>query len=250
MEQQDDSRRDFLKKSSILAIAGIGAQLFPNSLLASGQDPQPTPIQGVETFTLPELPYAYDALEPHIDVQTMEIHHKRHHQGYVNALNLSLRENKIKGSLDEILKNISTHPIAVRNNAGGHWNHSFFWKLMGPGGGGTPSGKFNEAVKTAFGDFYEFKKLFSEAAAKRFGSGWAWLVLNKNNKLEIGSTPNQDNPLMDVSELKGIPIMGVDVWEHAYYLKYQNLRGQYLQAWWNLLNWDQITKNLEDAQKG
>lgn len=250
MNHEDASRRDFLKKSSILAIAGFGSQLLPSSLFGSGQDPQQAQVKGVETFVLPTLPYSYDALEPHIDVQTMEIHHKRHHQGYVNALNLALRENKIKGSLDEIIRNVSKHPVAVRNNGGGHWNHSFFWQLMGPGGGGTPTGKFNEAVSASFGDFYEFKKLFSEAATKRFGSGWAWLVLNKQGKLEIASSPNQDNPLMDVSDFKGTPIMGIDVWEHAYYLKYQNLRGQYIQAWWNLLNWDQITKNLEDAQKG
>ncbi len=242
------SRRKFIKDSSLLALAGIGSQLIPSEVFGFKQEGDKP--EGITTFVLPPLPYAYNALEPHIDKQTMEIHHDKHHAGYVNGLNLVLKENKIKGTLEEILANVSKHPIAVRNMGGGHWNHSFFWKLMGPGLGDAPTGKLNDALSSSFGDFDEFKKLFIEAATKRFGSGWAWLILNKNNKLEIGSTPNQDNPLMDVSELKGKPIMAIDVWEHAYYLKYQNLRGAYLTAWWNLLSWDQITLNLEAAQKG
>lgn len=248
MDPLKNSRRKFIKDSSLLALAGIGSQLLPSDVFGIPQDGQKP--QGPTTFVLPPLPYAYDALEPHIDKETMSIHHDKHHAGYVNGLNLALRDNKINGSLEEILAGVSKYPDVVRNMGGGHWNHSFFWKLMGPGWGGSPTGKLNEALSSSFGDFYEFKKLFIEAATKRFGSGWAWLVLNEKNKLEIGSTPNQDNPLMDLSELKGKPIMAIDVWEHAYYLKYQNLRGAYLSAWWNLLNWDQITKNLEEAEKG
>lgn len=251
MDQNPASRRKFLKQSSALALAGLGAQLLPSNIFAS--------IEGVEgfenseditTFELPKLPYAYDALEPNIDTLTMEIHYTKHHAGYVKNLNSAVQENKINGTLDEIIKNVGKYPTAVRNNGGGHWNHSFFWKLMGPGKGGMPTGKIKDALMSTFGSFEDFQKLFNDAGAKRFGSGWAWLFLNNNKKLEIGSSPNQDNPLMDIAELKGTPIMGVDVWEHAYYLKYQNLRGDYLKAWWNVLNWDQVAANLELAEKG
>ena len=247
MKPNDSSRRKFIKQSSALAIAGIGAQLLPSSIFAMNQDMDAT--EEINTFTLPDLRYAYEALEPYIDKQTMEIHHDKHHAGYVKGLNQAVAENKISGSLDEIIRNVGKYPTAVRNMGGGHWNHSFFWKLMGPGMGGAPTGQLLEAVNGSFGDFAQFQKLFNEAAGKRFGSGWAWMIYNKtSNKLEIGSTANQDNPLMDISDFKGVPIMGIDVWEHAYYLKYQNKRGDYLNAWWNLLNWNQITKNLNDAQ--
>jgi Fe-Mn family superoxide dismutase len=194
-------------------------------------------------FTLPPLPYAYNALEPHIDKATMEIHHTKHHQAYVDKLNKACEEGKIGASLDEIIKNISKYPVAVRNNGGGHWNHSFFWKIMKPNGGGVPSGKVAEAITSAFGTFDEMKNKFNDAAKNRFGSGWAWVVAGKG-KLEIGSTPNQDNPMMDVSEFKGTPILGIDVWEHAYYLKYQNKRPDYVTAWWNLVNWDEVAGRL------
>ena len=167
-------------------------------------------------FTLPPLKYSYDALEPHIDAQTMEIHHTKHHQAYVDNLNKALPENT--KSLEEILENISTYPVVVRNNAGGHWNHSFFWEIMGPNAGGEPGGELAEEINKSFGSFEKFKEEFENAAKTRFGSGWAWLVKTSDG-LKICSTPNQDNPLMDLAEVKGVPILGLDVWEHAYYLK-------------------------------
>jgi Fe-Mn family superoxide dismutase len=196
-------------------------------------------------FTLPELPYAKDALEPHIDALTMEIHHDKHHQAYVTNLNKAIEHTDAeKMNLEDILKNISKYPPAVRNNGGGHYNHSLFWTTMAPKAGGSPNGALGDAIKETFGSFDEFKKKFAEAGGGRFGSGWAWLVKNKEGKLQIGSTPNQDNPLMDVSELKGYPLLGLDVWEHAYYLKYQNKRPDYIQAWWNVVNWDEVTKRF------
>jgi Fe-Mn family superoxide dismutase len=197
-------------------------------------------------FTLPSLPYAYDALEPHIDAKTMEIHHTKHHQAYVNNLNAAIEKApELQGkSLDDLMRGLSSVPeavrTAVRNNGGGHWNHSMFWQLMGPGKGGEPSGKLATAITSAFGDFAKFKEQFAAAAAGRFGSGWAWLV-NDGGKLSITSTPNQDNPLMDG---KSAPILGLDVWEHAYYLKYQNRRADYLAAWWNVVNWDEVNRLL------
>ena len=197
-------------------------------------------------FTLPPLPYAPDALEPHIDAKTMEIHHGKHHQAYVNNLNAAIEKAPELGSksLDDLMRGINSVPeavrAAVRNNGGGHWNHSFFWELMGQGKGGEPSGKLADAIKTAFGDFAKFKEQFAAAGVGRFGSGWAWLV-NEGGKLSIVSTPNQDNPLMDG---KPAPLLGNDVWEHAYYLKYQNRRQDYLKAWWNTVNWGEVAKRL------
>ncbi len=195
-------------------------------------------------FTLPPLPYGYDALEPNIDARTMEIHHTKHHQGYVNNLNAAIEkapelQNK---SLEELLKNLSAVPekvrTAVRNNAGGHWNHSMFWMIMAPNAGGEPTGELADAINKSFGDFSKFKEQFNAAASGRFGSGWAWLVTDPQGKLAIESTPNQDNPVMEGR----YPILGVDVWEHAYYLKYQNRRADYLSAWWNTLNWPEVAK--------
>ena len=196
-------------------------------------------------FTLPSLPYAYDALEPHIDAKTMEIHHTKHHQAYVNNLNAAIEKApELQGkSLDDLMRGINSVPeavrTAVRNNGGGHWNHSMFWQLMGPGKGGEPSGKLATAIKSAFGDFAKFKEQFAAAAAGRFGSGWAWLV-NDGGKLSITSTPNQDTPLMDGKTA----ILGLDVWEHAYYLKYQNRRPDYVTAWWNTVDWDAVAKRF------
>jgi Fe-Mn family superoxide dismutase len=196
-------------------------------------------------FELPALPYAHNALEPHIDEKTMEIHHGKHHQAYVNNLNNAVKGNAAEGvSLTDLVHNISKYSPAIRNNGGGHWNHTFFWESMRPGGGGEPQGRVAEAINQSFGSLEEMKKQLNEAGLKRFGSGWAWLVKSKEGKLVIGSTPNQDNPLMDVSELKGQPVLGIDVWEHAYYLKYQNKRGDYLSAWWNLVNWDKVAERL------
>ena len=193
-------------------------------------------------FELPKLTYANNALEPHIDGRTMEIHHTKHHQAYVTNLNNALAGSDAeKLSIEEICKNISKYPVAVRNNGGGHYNHSLFWTLMAPNAGGQPKGDLALAIDTAFGSFDEFKKLFAAAGTTRFGSGWAWLLV-KDGKLVISSTPNQDNPLMDVAEVKGVPVLGLDVWEHAYYLNYQNRRPDYIAAFWNVVNWDEVAK--------
>jgi superoxide dismutase, Fe-Mn family len=196
-------------------------------------------------FSLPALPYAYDALEPHIDARTMEIHYTKHHQAYVNNLNAAIEKapELANKSLDDLMRGINSVPeavrTAVRNNGGGHWNHSMFWELMGANKGGEPTGKLADAIKSAFGDFSKFKEQFAAAGAGRFGSGWAWLI-NDGGKLSITSTPNQDNPLMDGKTA----ILGLDVWEHAYYLKYQNRRPDYITAWWNVVNWDAVSKRF------
>ena len=196
-------------------------------------------------FTLPALPYAFNALEPHIDARTMEIHHGKHHNGYVTNLNNAVAGTDAeKLSVEDICKNISKYPVAVRNNGGGHYNHTQFWTAMAPNAGGAPTGKVADAINSAFGSFDEFKTKFGAAAGGRFGSGWAWLIKDGNGKLAITSTPNQDNPLMDVAEVKGTPIFGLDVWEHAYYLNYQNRRPDYVAAFWNVINWNEIAKRL------
>ncbi len=195
-------------------------------------------------FTLPALPYAYEALEPHIDRLTMQIHHDKHHQAYVDNLNKAIagseHENK---SLEELIASAGKISPAVRNNGGGHWNHSFFWEILAGNAGGAPTGMVSDAINAAFGSFDAFKEKFSNAGMTRFGSGWAWLI-SKDGKLEVSSTPNQDNPLMDVAEIKGTPILGADVWEHAYYLKYQNRRAEYLAAFWNVINWNKVAEHL------
>jgi Fe-Mn family superoxide dismutase len=198
------------------------------------------------SFTLPELPYAYDALEPHIDAQTMEIHHSKHHNGYTTKLNAAIEGTDFAGkSIGEILKSCKNTP-AVRNNGGGFWNHSLFWEVMGPNGGGQPGGELGDAINSAFGSFDAFKEEFSKAAATRFGSGWAWLCVN-GGKLEVCSTANQDNPLMEEG-CGGTPILGLDVWEHAYYLKYQNRRPDYINAFFNVINWDKVAENYAAAK--
>jgi Fe-Mn family superoxide dismutase len=199
-------------------------------------------------FTLPNLPYAHEALEPHIDTLTMQIHHGKHHQAYVDNLNKAIagtdNENK---SLEELVKNAGSISPAVRNNGGGHWNHTFFWESMAANAGGTPSGKIADAINEAFGSFDSFKEKFNTAGTTRFGSGWAWLIV-KDGKLEVSSTPNQDNPLMDVAEVKGTPLLGADVWEHAYYLKYQNKRPDYLAAFWNVVDWKKVEERFTAAK--
>ena len=196
-------------------------------------------------FTLAALPYAYEALEPHIDTLTMQIHHDKHHQAYVDNLNKAVAgtDNETK-SLEELVAKAGSISPAVRNNGGGHWNHTFFWESLAGNAAGKPSGKLAEAIDAAFGSFDAFKEKFSQAGMTRFGSGWAWLII-KDGKLEVSSTPNQDNPLMDVAEVKGTPILGADVWEHAYYLKYQNKRADYIEAWWNVVNWDYVQQRFE-----
>jgi superoxide dismutase, Fe-Mn family len=199
-------------------------------------------------FTLPKLPYDYKALEPHIDAMTMEIHYTKHHQAYINNLNKALEGKPAENmTIEEICKNISTHPMVVRNNAGGTFNHNLFWTVMKPNGGGEPTGKLADAINSAFGSFADFKTKFSDAGATRFGSGWAWLCIT-GDKVNVCSTPNQDNPLMDISECKGTPVLGMDVWEHAYYLKYQNRRPDYIAAFWNVVNWDEVARRFDAAK--
>jgi superoxide dismutase, Fe-Mn family len=217
---------------------------------APAATPTAAPTPAAANFTLPALPYAYDALASVIDAQTMELHHQRHHGAQVSALNAAIAANpSLSGqSLAELLASASKVPPAVRNNAGGHWNHSFFWTIMSPPGqGGTPSAALNSAITRDFGSMDAFKSQFRAASLNRFGSGWAWVVKKADGKLAITSTPNQDNPLMDVADVRGTPILGNDVWEHAYYLKYQNKRADYVDAWWSLINWTEVSQRFEAA---
>lgn len=199
-------------------------------------------------FELPKLPYEKDALEPHIDAMTMEIHHDKHHAGYTKKLNAAIEGTDHEGkSIEDILANVSAAGAAVRNNGGGFYNHSLFWEVMGPNGGGNPSGALGDAINSQFGSFDKFKEEFKNAGGTQFGSGWAWLIVDENNKLAVTNTPNQDNPLMDVVDANGTPILGVDVWEHAYYLNYQNRRPDYLEAFFNVINWDEVSRRYEEA---
>jgi Fe-Mn family superoxide dismutase len=196
-------------------------------------------------FELPSLSYAYTALEPHVDARTMEIHHTKHHQAYVSNLNAALTGTASEGkSIDALMSEMSKLPVAVRNNGGGHYNHNLFWEIMGPNAGGQPSGELADAINTAFGSFEKFKEDFAKAGMTRFGSGWAWLIKH-DGKLVITSTPNQDNPLMDLADVKGYPLIGLDVWEHAYYLHYQNRRADYITAWWNVVNWNVVNERFQ-----
>lgn len=199
-------------------------------------------------FELAPLPYAFNALEPHIDARTMEIHHDKHHAAYVNNLNKAVEGTAFEGkSLEELFKNISKAPAAVRNNGGGVYNHNLYWETMGPNKGGQPTGALADAISSTFTSFDKFKELFGNAGVTRFGSGWAWLVVS-DGKLVISSSPNQDNPLMDISDVKGTPLLALDVWEHAYYLNYQNRRPDYISAWWNVVNWDVVSKKFASAK--
>jgi Fe-Mn family superoxide dismutase len=249
--ENNNTRRNFLKQTAILSTGTIiGSSLF-NSAFASesalkleNETLELDTVNFQGNYSLPKLPYTYDALEPHIDKMTMEIHHGKHHQAYVTNLNKAIEtldKNVVENSksLESIFGKMSKFPEAIRNNAGGHYNHSLFWSLMKPNGGGTPKGKLGDAITSTFGSFDEFKKQFSDASMKRFGSGWAWLVV-QDGKLVIGSTANQDNPLMSLrgKGLKGKPVLALDVWEHAYYLKNQNRRADYITSFWNVVNWD------------
>lgn len=197
-------------------------------------------------FSLPELPYAHDALEPHIDTTTMQIHHGKHHAGYTNKLNAAIEGTDLAdASIENILANISQHSTGVRNNGGGFYNHSLFWSVMSPNGGGEPSGALADAIHAAFGSFQGFKDAFSKAAATRFGSGWAWLIQKADGSVAVTSTPNQDNPLMDVADDQGTPLLGLDVWEHAYYLNYQNRRPDYISAFFNVIDWNKVSDLFE-----
>lgn len=220
----------------------IGMAVLGLAATASGQ--------GAPALVFEPLPYAYDALEPYIDAQTMEIHYSRHHQAYFNNLTKAVAGTELEGqSLEALFPKMSQLPVAVRNNGGGHWNHALFWKSLSPQGGGQPGGELLAAIEKAFGSFDEFKKQFDAAAVGRFGSGWAWLGVGADGKLFISSTPNQDNPLMDVAEKRGAPLLGLDVWEHAYYLKYQNKRADYVAAFWNVVNWPEVAARFAAAKK-
>ena len=200
-------------------------------------------------FELPALPYANDALAPHIDAQTMEIHHDKHHGGYVSKLNAAVEGTaQADMSIEDIMKSVGSASTAVRNNGGGHYNHSLFWSVLSPDGGGSPSGDLASAIDSAFGSYDAFKEKFTQAAGTRFGSGWAWLMVGEDGSLKVTSTPNQDNPLMDIADEKGTPILGLDVWEHAYYLNYQNKRPAYIEAFWNVVNWDGVSKRYDAAK--
>ena len=249
--ENNNSRRDFIKKSALLSTGIFMGTSIINSTLAANTSDSDSSIfhddilkSQEAAYTLPKLPYTYNALEPHIDKLTMEIHYSKHHQAYVTNLNKTIETldktiaDKAK-NLSTIFENMSLFPEAIRNNGGGHYNHSLFWNLMKPNSGGEPKGKLGEAINATFGSFDAFKKQFADAAAKRFGSGWAWLAVS-NGKLTITSTPNQDNPLMNLPTIvaKGKPVLALDVWEHAYYLKNQNRRADYIASFWNVVNWE------------
>ena len=240
------NRKDFLRSTLGTAMALTGMDTLAKN---AGNTGSPKPIP--PAFTLPPLPYPNNALEPHIDALTMEIHHDRHHKTYVDNLNKETDGKPLaKLTIEAILKNVSKHSVAVRNNGGGHYNHTFFWSHLGPSMSDRASGPVADAIDKAFGTEMSLREVFAKAAAARFGSGWVWLIVDKSKKLAVSSTPNQDNPLMDVAEVKGTPVLGLDVWEHAYYLKYQNKRPDYVKAYWNVVNWDQVNKNYEAAMKG
>jgi Fe-Mn family superoxide dismutase len=247
--KKSTNRREFLRKAGLAGLAGVALPSF-----LKGMEFEDSAL-AVEEFSLPPLPYSTDALEPHIDKMTMEIHHGKHHQAYVNNVNAALDGHAdLQGkSIEDLIKGLSSVPenirTAVRNNGGGHLNHSLFWKIMGPNGGGEPSGELGGAINSTFGSFASFKEQFAKAGATRFGSGWAWLVVN-GGKLEVVSTANQDNPLMGqaIAGCEGTPVLGIDVWEHAYYLNYQNRRPDYIAAWWNVVNWDQVARNFAAAK--
>jgi superoxide dismutase, Fe-Mn family len=199
-------------------------------------------------FELPKLDYKYGALEPYIDATTMEIHHTKHHAAYTNNLNKELEgKTDLSLSIETIIKNISKYSLAVRNNGGGYYNHNLFWKILTPNTNVNPKGEIAEAINKYFGSFDKFKELFTDAALKRFGSGWAWLILKDKGDLAVVSSPNQDNPLMDTAEVKGSPVLGLDVWEHAYYLKYQNRRAEYIAAFWNIVNWEEVNRRFKSG---
>jgi Fe-Mn family superoxide dismutase len=237
------SRRKFVKDSlKATAITALGAPLILDSSVAHAN--QLAEATSTFLFTQVALPYSYQALEPNIDAMTMDIHYNKHHAAYIKNINDAIAAENISYATEmEFFTNASKLSSKARNNSGGVWNHNFFWQIMKPNSGGVPAGKAGDTITAAFGSFDKFKEQFTQAAMTRFGSGWAWLV-NDNGKLKIGSTPNQDNPMMDVSELKGTPLLGLDVWEHAYYLKYQNKRNEYLANWWNTINWDEVAKRM------
>jgi len=240
-------RRNFIKALGIIPIAGGLSKSFGMTEKFSSNNKSGS-FNKMAKFELPQLPYAYDALEPYIDARTMEIHHSKHHAAYVAKFNAAIEGTELEGkSYEEIFANVSKHSAGVRNNGGGAFNHNLYWAVMGPNKGGEPTGELAEAVNSVFGSFEKFKEEFSNAAATRFGSGWAWLIV-VDGKLVVSSSPNQDNPLMDISDVKGTPILAIDVWEHAYYLNYQNRRPDYIAAFWNVVNWDEVARRFKEAK--
>lgn len=234
-------RKEFFRTIALGSIA-IGTIATNSRCQSTGKATSPK-----APFVQDPLPYDVAALEPHIDKLTMEIHHGKHHAAYITNLNKALEGSEFASkTLDELIAGAGTTNAAIRNNGGGHWNHTFFWNILAPNKGGAPTGELAEAINAQFGSFDAFKEAFGKEATGRFGSGWAWLVV-KDGKLAVGSTPNQDNPLMDVSDFKGTPLLGIDVWEHAYYLHYQNKRADYINAFWNLVNWDKVTEHYKNA---
>ena len=249
MAAGNQSRRKFIGNTAKAGLALTTASFLTS--YANAENGSPLIYGPANTgFTQEPLPYDYTALEPVIDAQTMELHYSKHAATYAKNLKEAAEAENIDTSkpLEEVLAKVSNYTAKVRNNGGGHYNHELFWKCMTKNGTGKPSGKLLGAIEKEFGSFDAFKTKFTDAGKNRFGSGWAWLLLNKDNKLEISSTPNQDNPLMDVSEIKGYPLLGLDVWEHAYYLKYQNKRPDYIQAWWKVVNWDFVQKRFDSAK--
>jgi Fe-Mn family superoxide dismutase len=239
------TRRKFVSDSLKITLATtVGSSILLDAVSTSAA-PSSVLLTDVFQFAQVPLPYAKEALEPNIDATTMDIHYSKHHAGYIKNINDAIAAENIAYTTEaEFFTNASKLSTKARNNSGGAWNHNFFWQVMNPNGGGAPTGKIADALNGAFGSFEKFKEQFTQAAMTRFGSGWAWLV-NNNGKLGIGSTPNQDNPLMDLSDFKGTPLMGIDVWEHAYYLKYQNKRNEYVANWFNVVNWDDVAKRLK-----
>ncbi len=241
------SRRTFLTHSSKATLAlGIGSSMIGSAFLSACSGTAGVQDKAMLSTGFEQSPLGYDyaALEPHLDAETMEIHYSRHAAGYAKNLAEAASEEDVDVSkpLEELLMNISKYSTKMRNNGGGHYNHELYWKIMSPEGGGKPEGALAEAINSAFGSHEKFVEEFENAGKTRFGSGWAWLVMDKNNQLAVGSTPNQDNPLMDISDFQGIPLMGIDVWEHAYYLNYQNERGQYISNWWNVVDWNAVSE--------
>lgn len=244
------SRRTFITQSTKATLAvGIGSSMVGSTFLSAcgTANKEEEAVQLSTGFSQSDLGYDYAALEPHIDAMTMEIHYTKHAAGYASKLKAACEDEGVdmEKPLEEVLMNVSKYSTAMRNNGGGHYNHELYWSIMSPDGGGKPEGELAEAINSSFSSFEAFVEKFEGEATKRFGSGWAWLVLDKNKKLQVGSTPNQDNPLMEVSDLQGIPLMGIDVWEHAYYLHYQNERGKYVSNWWNVLDWAKISSRYQ-----
>ncbi len=246
-------KQEFIKSTMILgAIVFLTGSLISScgnaNARAAGNYAETLIPVGEEGFVQKELPYGYDALEPYIDAQTMELHYSKHHAGYTAKFNKALQAEGIESrDIKEIFANVSSYGAGVRNNGGGYYNHSLFWNFMSPEGGGDPKGALKDAIVETFGSVDAFKEQFSSAAATQFGSGWAWLILNEEGNLQIVQTSNQDNPLMDIAEVKGTPLLNIDVWEHAYYLKYQNKRADYISNFWNVVNWDVVEKLYDQA---